>query len=113
VPIDEHLLQSQKYHLSIKQALVFSFKLLNSQLIHEDFETLLSGSTLTAILILGDFIYSANVGDSKSILVKKKKKSSSYNFGSFEGDPFQLTVDHRPNDYLEKQRIEKNGGVVK
>ena len=90
-----------------------SFKLLNSQLSHQDFESLLSGSTLTTILIMGDFIYSANVGDSKAMLVKKKKKSSSYNFGVFEGDPFQLTVDHRPNDYIEKQRIERNGGVVK
>jgi len=66
----------------------------------QDFDVLLSGSTLTAIVIMNDFIYSANVGDSKAILLKSKKSIPGIiSEKPFEGEPFQMTVDHKPYDY--------------
>lgn len=79
----ELLVQSSKYHLEIKHGLQMAFKLLNCQLKHQNFDCLLSGSTLTALLIWRDFIYSANVGDSKAVLLKLKKTT-----GLMEGEPF-------------------------
>jgi len=58
----------------------------------QDFDVLLSGSTLTTIIIMSEFIYSANVGDSKAILLKSKKSiiqgSAVSSEKSFEGEPF-------------------------
>ena len=105
---EEVLAQSSKYHLEIKQSLQMAFKLLNCQLKHQSFDSLLSGSTLTVILIYKEFIYTANVGDSTALLMKMKKGHS-----SFEGEPFQLSVDHKPHDFSERQRIERQRGEVK
>lgn len=58
-----------------------------------------SGSCATVILIVGDHCYSANVGDSRSIL--------SINGGQIV---MPLSIDHKPSEMAEYQRIIKAGG---
>ena len=60
-----------------------------------------SGSCALIILILDNLIYSINLGDSRALY--------SYNSGNVL---LQITRDHKPNDIIEKARIEKYGGKV-
>lgn len=62
--------QDKKYHIDIKNSIQVSFKKLNALLKHQQFDSLLSGSTLTMSLVIGEFIYCGNVGDSTAILLK-------------------------------------------
>lgn len=71
----------------------------------------LSGSTLTVVLIDGDFLFCANVGDSRSIILKQQR--SNLKSQAFQGEAMQLSVDHRPTMLNEKQRIESKKGVIK
>ncbi len=57
------------------------------------------GSTGCAVWIKEGQIYSANVGDSRFIL-------------SYKGRAIPITVDHKPTDAPERERIEKAGGSV-
>jgi protein phosphatase 1B len=57
------------------------------------------GSTAVVCIILNKTLFVANTGDSRAFLVKG-------------GEIQQLTTDQKPDDPLEKQRIEKAGGTV-
>jgi serine/threonine protein phosphatase PrpC len=108
--------QDKKYHIAIKNSIQLSFKKLNAHLKHQQFDSLLSGSTLTISLIIGEFIYCGNVGDSTAILLKQKKGyqvERPDDLVPFEGEPFQISVDHKPNDYGERARIQKMKGEVR
>lgn len=59
----------------IKQSLISSFKLTNNDIKHQTFNTLLSGTTLTSILIDKHTIYCANVGDSRAVVYIINKQS--------------------------------------
>eukprot|EP00347_Sterkiella_histriomuscorum_P015135 403358187 len=113
--VDEStLVQSTKYHLEMKTSIQKSFKKLNQQINHSQFDVLLSGSTLTVIVQINQFVYSANVGDSRAILLKSKKPQVDlYQSKIFEGEAFQLSTDHKPSEYQEKIRIQKMKGEVK
>jgi serine/threonine protein phosphatase PrpC len=50
--------------------------------------------------VTSDNIYCANVGDSRAIAVQKN------------GFVIELSHDHKPNDLIEKERVEKAGGFV-
>ena len=57
------------------------------------------GSTLTVVYLVGDQLFTANVGDSRSILS--------------HGDTcVALTIDHKPNLPEEEQRVRDAGGFV-
>ena len=71
------------------------------------FEAKTSGTTLTAILLSGNVIYTANVGDSRSMLISVENDNSQ---GFF--DVKQLTEDHKPTNEGEWKRIEREGGKV-
>jgi serine/threonine protein phosphatase PrpC len=58
-----------------------------------------AGCTANVALIYKDTLYVANAGDSRSVLCRDKK-------------PLDMSHDHKPDDPLEKQRIEKAGGTV-
>ena len=60
-----------------------------------------SGSCALIMLILDNILYSINLGDSRALY--------SYNSGKCL---LQITRDHKPNDNIEKTRIEKHGGKV-
>lgn len=58
-----------------------------------------NGSTATTVLLLGQRLYCANVGDSRSLLCRKFK-------------PFALSEDHKPSREDEAKRIRDSGGFV-
>lgn len=59
----------------------------------------LSGTTCCAILFKGPTLYAANVGDSRAILVTERAVTA-------------LTVDQKPEDFMERKRILESGGSV-
>ena len=70
-------------------------------------DTNFSGSTCSCIFFPNtNLIYSINVGDSRSILIKKVKNS----LNDFECE--ELTSDHKLNIESEKNRILKYGGLI-
>lgn len=60
-----------------------------------------SGSCATVVMIIDDMIYVINVGDSRALM--------SIDAGSKIG---VLTRDHKPDDELEKIRIQAAGGKI-
>lgn len=60
--------------------------------------------TSVTVLIIGDLLVVGHLGDSRVILVKEEEP------GVFVGE--QLTIDHKPDLELERQRIEQCGGMV-
>ena len=60
-----------------------------------------SGSCALVMLIINDTFYSINLGDSRALY--------SYDTGKYL---LQITRDHKPNDDVEKKRIENAGGKV-
>ncbi|GMT14869.1 hypothetical protein PFISCL1PPCAC_6166, partial [Pristionchus fissidentatus] len=62
------------------------------------------GTTATTLYLLNDVFYVANIGDSKAIVCRKKAEKDVI---------IELTEDHNPLKYEERERIEKAGGVVK
>ena len=60
-----------------------------------------SGSCAVIILFVENEIYIANIGDSRCILSQKNGKICK-----------QVTIDHKPNETKEKERIIKNNGKV-
>jgi len=64
------------------------------------------GSTAVVILIINAEIYSANLGDSRAILVSRDEKNEDLIVGK------PLSFDHKPSDREEEQRIRKAGGFI-
>ena len=62
-----------------------------------------SGSTTVSVLMLNDLIISANVGDSRAVMAKFKNN---------HWTAFPLSLDHKPDEKKEMQRILSNGGRV-
>ncbi len=58
-----------------------------------------SGTTANICIIYNNKLYTANVGDSRSVLCRN-------------GEAIALSVDHKPYDTKEKNRIERNSGFV-
>ena len=68
------------------------------------FNVQLSGTTFTSAFFCGNQLYTANVGDSRCILI------SSDDQGKVRIR--QLTQDHKPDNQKEKTRINASGGKV-
>ena len=60
-----------------------------------------SGSCALVMLIINNILFAVNLGDSRALY--------SYDTGKYL---YQITRDHKPNDEIEKQRIENAGGQV-
>ena len=60
-----------------------------------------SGSCALISLIIDNILYSINLGDSRALYSRDGGN-----------ELFQITRDHKPNDEIEKKRIEKYGGKV-
>ena len=60
-----------------------------------------SGSCAVSALIMDEWCFVINLGDSRAL----------YSFDS-GNKLFQITRDHKPNDPIEKERIEKAGGKI-
>lgn len=59
-----------------------------------------TGCTATVVLVSATHIFCANAGDSRSVLMRKTK------------EVVALSDDHKPDNALEKARIESCGGFV-
>ena len=80
-----------------------------------DIDAKLSGSTCNIIIELGDHLLCANVGDSRAVLVYEDKEKTIINdkdtINTYE--LFSLSKDCKPYLPQEKERILKNGGIVR
>jgi len=83
----------------VRNSLTQSFKILDEQLVQ--YEEV--GSTLNIIFMQYEdnqrVIYSGNIGDSRSILIKKK-------------EAIRLSYDHKAIDKNEIDRVKKEGGII-
>lgn len=71
-----------------------------------NFDYEFSGSTACTVLIVGNKLIVSNVGDSKAIMVVKKKRDND------SKEVIILSNDHKPEVFDEKERIVRHGGVV-
>ena len=71
---------------------------------HTMVSSLLSGTTVSFAMKDGDQYWFSHVGDSSIVLIREEK-------GEWIAE--KISKDHRPSDISEKERIEKNGGVVR
>jgi len=62
-----------------------------------------SGSTGVIGILIDDWLYIANVGDSEAVMVKKNGSAL---------DSVLLSEKHKPSDPAEKERVDKAGGQV-
>ena len=60
-----------------------------------------SGSCALVMLIINDILYAINLGDSRALMSADSGESL-----------YQITRDHKPNDSIEKRRIEQSGAKV-
>ena len=90
--------------VEIKWALEDSFSSTNSNLKNEREikwgPAVWVGSTAIVALIKGNKLFIANVGDSRAVLSENKKV-------------FFATTDHKPSNKEEKERVEKEGGLIR
>lgn len=77
----------------------------DSLLATRSFNILLSGSTAVSCLLIGSKIFTANVGDSRAIVVRQRGQSQLFNTKA-------LSRDHKADDPIEKARILAAGGRV-
>ena len=69
-----------------------------------------TGSTCTCVLIFGNKIYVANLGDSRTILVKTgNQKNVDYTDNC---DFVQLSTDHNLKNDVERKRVIRNNGRI-
>ncbi|KAL4465972.1 hypothetical protein ABPG74_004209 [Tetrahymena malaccensis] len=64
-----------------------------------DLQTIYAGCTANVCLIYNNQLYVANSGDSRSVLCSKDQ-------------PFAMSIDHKPDDKIELERIRAAGGFV-
>ena len=80
----------------------------NSDLGKKHFEVAFSGSTSITVMLLGNRLVCANIGDSRAVISSLQNKSP-------RGKRWIVTPlsrDHKPNDEDERARIIANGGRV-
>ena len=97
------------FEKSIKKIFVDTYKSIDDEFLKEARKikpALKDGTTATTILLLGDTVYCANIGDSRAVVCRYKQERK-------ESVPLQITVDHNPTVFEERMRIQKAGGVVK
>lgn len=103
-----------------EEALRVAFAQVQEGLLQQDFDTETSGTTATVALVLHfpvseedpevqgeSWLYVANVGDSRAVLVSRTGEDRS------EISVNRLTRDHRPDDLAEAERIAAEGGEVR
>jgi serine/threonine protein phosphatase PrpC len=90
----------------VKDALARSFEYTNKGLYNESgIDIYFSGSTCVTVLIVGNKIFCANVGDSRAVLARETD-------GGKRLAGFPLNRDHKANEPDEEARIIENGGRV-
>ncbi|KAL6553983.1 hypothetical protein OROMI_019656 [Orobanche minor] len=94
----ENILKQSEFWTDTKSALKNAYQSTDKDILEQSFHLGKGGSTaVTAILINGQTLVVANIGDSRAVICKK-------------GVAKQLSVDHEPSK--EKKLIESKGGFV-
>ena len=105
--LHKYILNSKLFPSDILKAIRESFKKADDTfkaMVYDQKNNVLkdkSGSCALVMLILNNYLYAINLGDSRALY--------SYDTGKYL---YQITRDHKPNDEIEKRRIEKAGGKV-
>ena len=88
---------------AVKEAFINAENIFMQQAIDPNRNTLVdqSGSCACIALIINDTLYAINLGDSRALLSTESGQTLR-----------QITRDHKPNDPIEKRRIEKSGAQV-
>ena len=93
---DEATFQTGDFTSALKKSFLDTdVKMLTDDNMHDD----PSGATSVVVFVKGNKVYCANAGDSRAIM-------------SENGNVFELSYDHKPNNPIEHQRINKAGGYV-
>lgn len=85
----------------IVNTLNLTFLQMSKALLDSNIDCTFSGSTTTAVLIIGNKVWCANLGDSRTVIAK------GYN-GDFT--PYPLSADQKPDVPMEMERILMRGG---
>lgn len=96
-----------------------AFKMTNSNLGAQNYDVSMSGTTVCTALIVGNSLFTSNVGDTRAVLGRLEvnyleRRDSSDRIGrkSFRWKPIRITRDHKPDEEPEYSRIIANNGRV-
>ena len=78
---------------------------INQNLSHQSFDIDYSGTTLNLLIHINTHVISVNIGDSRSIILKRSFPKKTFEY-------LLLSIDHKPILKKEKERIQKSGGEV-
>ncbi|KAL6581453.1 hypothetical protein OROMI_007376 [Orobanche minor] len=96
----ENLLKHPEFIANTKLAISETYQQTDRDFLESEKETFRDdGSTASTAVLIGNHLYVANVGDSRTII-------------SMAGKAIPLSDDHKPNRSDERKRIESAGGVV-
>ncbi|GAB2265098.1 hypothetical protein Dimus_000165 [Dionaea muscipula] len=96
----ENLMKHPKFITDTKAAIRETYKQTDSNFLDAEKDNYRDdGSTASTAVLVGNHLYVANVGDSRTV-------------GSKAGKAIPLSEDHKPNRSDERKRIESAGGVV-
>lgn len=98
----------ENFAKEMKRCLVQAFKETDDQFLNKaskESPAWRDGSTVSCVLILNHTLYAANVGDTKTILVRENVNG--------KNSIIPLSKDHSPTLYEERQRVQNAGGVVR
>ncbi|XP_039069572.1 probable protein phosphatase 2C 76 isoform X2 [Hibiscus syriacus] len=96
----EKLMKHPQFTIDTKLAISETYQQTDADLLDSERDTYRDdGSTASTAVLVGNHLYVANVGDSRTIISKA-------------GKAIPLSEDHKPNRSDEQKRIENAGGVV-
>lgn len=96
----KNLLNHPEFLTNTKQAISETYQKTDSEFLESGKDTFRDdGSTASTAVLVGNHLYVANVGDSRTVISKA-------------GKAIALSDDHKPNRSDERKRIENAGGVV-
>lgn len=102
-------LKATNLQTDIKDFLDYSINLVSQTVLASTINTKDSGSTLCTVVVAGNTVVCANVGDSMCVLVAGKEGGGT---GLDKWRIFPLSKDHKPCDKVEADRIVKCGGII-
>ncbi|XP_022875082.1 probable protein phosphatase 2C member 13, mitochondrial isoform X2 [Olea europaea var. sylvestris] len=96
----ENLMKHPEFITNTKLAISETYQQTDRDFLESEKDTFRDdGSTASTAVLVGNHLYVANVGDSRTIISK-------------DGKAIPLSEDHKPNRSDERKRIENAGGVV-
>ena len=107
-----NILKKDNYNIIKEIFNEIDYQILNTK---NELDANISGSTCNIIIELGDHLLCANVGDSRAVLIYEDKDKAIVNdkdtINTYE--IFSLSKDCKPYLPQEKERILKNGGIIR